>query len=118
MTPLPPSSLPAHATSVALGQDHTLALTAEGDVYSWGLNRFSQLGYAVDTAPGRTEDHVQLAPRRILGALKKERVIGIAACKSASACWTDKDLFTWGTNSGQLGGCIIPHRLPCLNGCG
>ena len=35
--------------------------------------------------------------------LKRERVKGIAACKSASACWTETELFTWGKNNGQLG---------------
>ncbi|KAI9453100.1 hypothetical protein BJY52DRAFT_1290801 [Lactarius psammicola] len=84
-------------TAVALGQDHTLALTSHGAVFSWGLGRFSQLGYDVP-AP-----HVQATPRVIGGPLKRERVRGIAACKSASACWTDAVLFTWGKNNGQLG---------------
>ncbi|KAH9169421.1 hypothetical protein EDB89DRAFT_1888857 [Lactarius sanguifluus] len=84
-------------TAVALGQDHTLALTSHGAVFSWGLSRFSQLGYDVP-AP-----HVQTTPRVIGGPLKRERARGIAACKSASACWTDTVLFTWGKNNGQLG---------------
>ena len=46
---------------------------------------------------------IQSSPRRIFGPLKKEVVKGIAACKTASACWTEVDLFTWGTNVGQLG---------------
>ena len=98
-------------TAVALGQDHTLALTASGDVLSWGLNRFSQLGYVVEVASSglsknalaATEEPIQAVPKRIYGALRKEVVRGVAACKTASACWTDVDLFTWGTNSGQLG---------------
>ncbi|KAI9440915.1 hypothetical protein H4582DRAFT_1811180 [Lactarius indigo] len=84
-------------TAIALGQDHTLALTSHGAVFSWGFGRFSQLGYDVP-AP-----HVQNTPRVISGPLKRERVRGIAACKSASACWTDTVLFTWGKNNGQLG---------------
>ncbi|KAH9041005.1 hypothetical protein EDB85DRAFT_1858258 [Lactarius pseudohatsudake] len=84
-------------TAVALGQDHTLALTSHGAVFSWGFSRFSQLGYDVP-AP-----HVQTTPRVIGGPLKRERARGIAACKSASACWTDTVLFTWGKNNGQLG---------------
>lgn len=85
------------ATSVALGQDHTLVLTSDGVVFSWGHGRFSQLGYDVP-AP-----HVQATARVIGGPLKRERVRGIAACRSASACWTDTVLFTWGKNNGQLG---------------
>jgi hypothetical protein len=96
---LPMINLPSQSkfTAIALGQDHTLALTSDGTVFSWGLGRFSQLGYEVP-AP-----HVQTTPRVIAGPLRRERVRGIAACKSASACWTDTVLFTWGKNNGQLG---------------
>ena len=85
--------------AIALGQDHTLALTAAGHILSWGLNRFSQLGYATEGP-----SHLQLAPRRIVGPLKREEVLGIAACRTASACWTRTgELWTWGTSNGQLG---------------
>jgi alpha-tubulin suppressor-like RCC1 family protein len=83
--------------AIALGQDHTLALTFDGTVLSWGLGRFSQLGYEVPPP------HVQSLPRAVAGPLRRTRVRGIAACKSASACWTDSVLYTWGTNNGQLG---------------
>ena len=89
--------------SVALGQDHTLALTSAGEVVSWGLNRFSQLGYVVESGQGGSVDEsIQTAPRKI-SHLKKEFIKGIAACKTTSACWSDKDVWTWGTNGGQLG---------------
>jgi alpha-tubulin suppressor-like RCC1 family protein len=84
-------------TAIALGQDHTLALMSDGTVFSWGLGRFSQLGYEVPSP------HIQSLPRVIAGPLRRERVRGIAACKSASACWTDTRLYTWGKNNGQLG---------------
>ena len=29
---------------IACGQEHTVALTSEGDLYAWGSNRFGQLG--------------------------------------------------------------------------
>ena len=29
---------------IACGDEHTLALTEQGQVYSWGLNRYGQLG--------------------------------------------------------------------------
>ena len=84
-------------TAISLGQDHTLALTTDGTVFSWGLGRFSQLGYEL------ASPHIQSTPRAIGGPLRRERVRGIAACKSASACWTDTLLYTWGKNNGQLG---------------
>jgi alpha-tubulin suppressor-like RCC1 family protein len=91
-----------------LGQDHTLALTKSGEVLSWGLNRFSQLGYIVESTAasegfGRIEESIQTGARRVLGPLRKEVVRGIAASKGASACWTTADVYTWGTNNGQLG---------------
>ncbi|EJC99723.1 uncharacterized protein FOMMEDRAFT_170318 [Fomitiporia mediterranea MF3/22] len=98
LAPLKELSSEAQIVDVALGQDHTLALTKTGGVLSWGLARFSQLGYALDAS-----QTMQTAPRRIVGPLKKEHVIGIAACRTASACWTHNELFTWGTNGGQLG---------------
>lgn len=103
--------LPYPITSVAAAQDHTLTSTSRGEVWSWGLNRFSQLGYAIDSsglghASGKTSDEpIQAIPRRVIGPLKKEIVIGVAASKIASACWTanEGDVYTWGTNTGQLG---------------
>jgi alpha-tubulin suppressor-like RCC1 family protein len=98
--------------SVALGQDHTLAMTKSGEVLSWGLNRFSQLGYIVESAAagegfGRIEEPIQSIPKKIHGPLRKETVRGIAASKGASACWTNADVYTWGTNNGQLGMAIL-----------
>ncbi|ETW78515.1 hypothetical protein HETIRDRAFT_324419 [Heterobasidion irregulare TC 32-1] len=102
LSPMP--QFPYTVVSVALGQDHTLALIDTGAVFSWGLNRFSQLGYVIETnGNSRLDDPVQATPRIISGPLKHENVIGIAACKTASACWTDKSVYTWGKNNGQLG---------------
>jgi alpha-tubulin suppressor-like RCC1 family protein len=90
--------------AVALGQDHTLAVTKAGEVLSWGLNRFAQLGYVVETTSGKFVDEpIQATPKKILNPLRKEVVIGVAACKTASACWTAEEVYTWGTNHGQLG---------------
>ncbi|KAF8159222.1 hypothetical protein B0H34DRAFT_394330 [Crassisporium funariophilum] len=91
-------------TSVALGQDHTLALTKSGEVFSWGLNRFSQLGYLVEaSSSARHEEPIQAVPKRVMGFLRREVVLGVAAAKKASACWTKETVYTWGTNTGQLG---------------
>lgn len=108
LTPFPPSTLPYTIASVALGQDHTLAVTKAGEVLSWGLNRFSQLGYIIDppAASGLAGEEllIQTMPKKLYGVLKKEVVRGVAACKTASCCWTQSgEVFTWGTNSGQLG---------------
>lgn len=52
---------------------------------------------------GGGEEQVQTTPRVIAGSLKREVVRGVAACKTASACWTGEGVWTWGRNGGQLG---------------
>lgn len=105
--------IPSHIVAVAPGQDHTLALDSRGEVWTWGLGRFSQLGYVIEPHSSnvavhvRSEEPIQPFPRKVIGPLKKETVVGVAACKTASVCWTVSDVFTWGTNNGQLGECDL-----------
>uniref|UniRef100_V5EKV7 BTB domain-containing protein n=1 Tax=Kalmanozyma brasiliensis (strain GHG001) TaxID=1365824 RepID=V5EKV7_KALBG len=115
------------AHSVAVAQDHTLIITSTGAVYSFGLNRFAQLGYTIEQGLGtvgsttgklggagvtfgqpaasaqNVELDIQISPRRIAGSLKKEEVLGAACSKLHSAVFTSEGLYTWGTNTGQLG---------------
>lgn len=110
---LPQTDLNVTIVSVALGQDHTLALTSGGYIMSWGQNKFCQLGYVIEAAADTVhkafgssladDGQVQIQPKRIIGTLKKEFVIGVAASRLSSACWTSDALWTWGTNSGHLG---------------
>lgn len=104
------SDFPHNIVAIALGQDHTLAVTSGGYILSWGHNRFAQLGYAFDPPEkpvvagfAKDEQEVQVSPKRIVGSLKKEFVMGVAAGRMSSACWTEDSLFTWGTNAGHLG---------------
>lgn len=99
----PQGKFPQEIISLALGQDHTLAVNSSGEVLSWGLNRFQQLGYVIEGSNRSNEEQVQAAARKITGPLRNQVVLGIACCKTASACWTSTQLFTWGTNNGQLG---------------
>lgn len=52
---------------------------------------------------GKDDPDLQVSPRRIVGPLKKEWVKGVAAGRLSSACWTEENVWTWGTNTGQLG---------------
>jgi inhibitor of Bruton tyrosine kinase len=87
--------------SVALGQDHTIAVTKTGAVYTWGSNHHGQLGYALDLSTNK--DNVQKAPRKIISPLKRIDIIGVAASSHHSVCFSAEDLYTWGFNCGQLG---------------
>ena len=80
---------------VAAGPDHTLLVTSDGKLWSWGKNDQHQLGYSID-------DKNQLVPREV--SLRKEIITKIAASKYHSvACTSNGSIYQWGTNTGQLG---------------
>lgn len=87
---------------VALGQNHTLAVTSDGGVISWGTNTWGTLGYTMPRPPN-DEEPINNTPRQIFGPLKKEFVIGVAASAIHSVAHTSSSLYTWGKNEGQLG---------------
>ena len=90
-------------TAVAVGQDHTLIVTEEGEVYSWGSNVCGQLGFGLARETTKEEDQLQLIPRQIFGSLKRETAIGCAASRTHSVVHTGASLYTFGKNDGQLG---------------
>lgn len=89
-------------SAVALGQNHSLAVTSDGGVVSWGTNTWGTLGYTMPRPPN-DEEPINNIPRQIFGPLKKEFVIGVAASSIHSVAHTSNSLYTWGKNEGQLG---------------
>lgn len=89
-------------TAVALGQNHSLAVTAEGEIMTWGTNTWGALGYTLPR-PTNDKEPVNSTPRQIFGPLKKEHIIGVAASAVHSVAHTGNSLYTWGKNEGQLG---------------
>lgn len=89
-------------SSIALGQDHTIAICSSGEVFTWGSNKYGQLGYELPEVPAH-ETPLQLTPRQIYGLIKKEQIIGAAASSLHSAIYTSSGLYTFGKNEGQLG---------------
>lgn len=89
--------------TVALGQNHTLAVASDGSILSWGTNTYGQLGYSLPRPALQDEEPVCLSPRQIFGPLKKEFIIGVAASVQHSVAHTSTSLYTWGKNKGQLG---------------
>ena len=75
---------------------HSLALTAEGALFSFGDGRYGALGHGDWTN--------QLQPKRV-AALAKERVVGVSASDCHSLALTAEGaLFSFGRGgSGQLG---------------
>ncbi|KAH9890156.1 hypothetical protein F4778DRAFT_796432 [Xylariomycetidae sp. FL2044] len=87
---------------VALGQNHTMAITSDGELWTWGLNVHSQLGYALPTPSKPEEEPMSTTPRQVFGPLKKEVILGAAASSLHSVAHTGSALFCWGKNVGQL----------------
>jgi alpha-tubulin suppressor-like RCC1 family protein len=85
-----------HLQQITSGRDHTLNLTRDGDVFSYGSGTFSAAGHG-----GSKE---VLTPM-ILKPLRDKRVIKIACGESHSIVLTDKfDVYSWGRGfEGQLG---------------
>lgn len=89
--------------TVALGQNHTLAISDRGEIFSWGNNGFGQLGYSLPKTSRNDEDPISTTPQQIFGPLKREVISGVAASRIHSVAYTGSSLFTFGKNEGQLG---------------
>ncbi|KAL8649979.1 MAG: hypothetical protein Q9226_005340 [Calogaya cf. arnoldii] len=88
---------------IGLGQNHTIAVTSTGEVFTWGNNSFGQLGYTLPSTKNRDEEPLQVSPKQVYGPLKRELVEGTAASRVHSVVYTSAFLFTFGKNDGQLG---------------
>lgn len=89
--------------SVALGQDHSLAITKHGEIFSWGSNKFGQLGYGLPRTSSNNDVPIQTTPRQIFNPFKKETILGAAASSIHSVVFSNSGLYTFGKNEGQLG---------------
>lgn len=85
-------------TQIASAESHMVAVSSHGELYSWGSNRFGQLGH------GPVEAAVAHAPRRV-DALRKYRILRIATGLTHTICSSsDSVVWAWGSNkNGQLG---------------
>jgi alpha-tubulin suppressor-like RCC1 family protein len=86
-------------TSVAVGSNHSIALSSDGRIAAWGYNGFGQLGI------GTTADSLVPVSVTTTGVLSGKTVIAIAAGQFHNlALCTDGTLAAWGYNFyGQLG---------------
>ncbi|CAJ2505099.1 Uu.00g124930.m01.CDS01 [Anthostomella pinea] len=89
-------------TQVALGQNHSMAITSSGELWTWGSNTYSQLGFVLPAPLKPDEEPISTTPRQVFGPLKKEIVLGAAASSIHSVAHTGSSLFCWGKNIGQL----------------
>lgn len=104
--------------SVALGLDHTVAVTESGGCYTWGSNHYCQLGYnlsennittnnnnngSLNMMGSSNSNNIQPTPRKLGGDLKKLNIIGCSASNIHTVVFTSFEMFSWGKNNGQLG---------------
>lgn len=87
---------------IALGQNHTMAITEGGELWNWGTNANSVLGYSLPEPANKGEEPFIAMPRQVFGPLKKEVIVGIAASTNHSVAHTGTALYCWGKNVGQL----------------
>ncbi|XP_031473868.1 ultraviolet-B receptor UVR8 [Nymphaea colorata] len=104
--PLDVRPLAAKVVGICAGEAHTLALTAEGEVYSWGRGTFGRLG------TGKEEDETRpvrvsfVSGKKGQGCSNKPpRIVAVAAGAYHSlALEDDGSVWSWGYNLyGQLG---------------
>ncbi len=84
--------------SIATGDHHCLALSADGSLFAWGLNDQGQLGNR-----SYISSNIPVAVNRE-GYLSGKKIIGISCGAKHSVVMDDEDVYTWGSNDhGQLG---------------
>ncbi|XP_056421935.1 inhibitor of Bruton tyrosine kinase isoform X2 [Hyla sarda] len=90
-------------SQVAAAKDHTVVLTEDGYVYSFGLNTFHQLGILPPPSNCNFPRQVQAK------TLKGKSVIGVSAGRFHTVLWTKDAVYTMGLNGGQLGYLLDPN---------
>ncbi|NXK44387.1 IBTK kinase, partial [Chauna torquata] len=101
-------SLAVHQCSqIAAAKDHTVVLTEDGCVYTFGLNTFHQLGILPPPASCNVPRQVQAKN------LKGRMVIGVAAGRFHTVLWTKEAVYTMGLNGGYL---LDPNGEKCVTG--
>ncbi|EAU90988.1 RCC1 domain-containing protein [Coprinopsis cinerea okayama7 len=96
-----PKSSSDKIASIAGGENHLVALTTQGEVYSWGIGGSGQLGRRVLSR----HKNEALAPKRVvLGSRSRKAVLIGAGLRSTFAVDQAGEVWGWGLNSvGQLG---------------
>jgi alpha-tubulin suppressor-like RCC1 family protein len=106
----------AKVVNIACGYTHTLALTSGGDVYSWGLGEYGQLGRGMvyQPVPERVDfGDVLCAPDRIMSVY--------CGAFHSVATTAKRVLFAWGLNAygacglGHTSNKDAPERIDCFS---
>ncbi|ETM48869.1 hypothetical protein L914_06652 [Phytophthora nicotianae] len=90
---------------LACGAEHILAVTNNGEMHSWGLNTFGQLGHGGKTGRGKTEIKGGKAlPGTVPGDSSIKWIKAFGGGSYSAGITTENQLYTWGNGSyGKLG---------------
>lgn len=94
--------LDSHVIDIACGYTHTIALTSKGEVYSWGLGEYGQLGRGIvyQPVPELVDFSAVLCP--------PDRIVRVYCGAFHSVVTTDRRvMFAWGLN--MYGACGLGH---------
>src|SRR5206468_661362 len=106
-----PGGQAIYFTQVALGGEHSAALTADGQLYTWGPGGHAQLGHG----DNRDHDTPALVTRPGGQAMHFTQVA--LGSNRAVARTPDGQLYTWGLGGPQLGlGDKLSRNTPTLIG--
>ncbi|XP_050237471.1 uncharacterized protein LOC126687119 isoform X2 [Mercurialis annua] len=97
---------------VSAAKFHSVAISAHGEVYTWGFGRGGRLGHPdFDIHSGQA---AVITPRQLTSGLGSRRVKAIAAAKHHTVLATESgEVFTWGSNrEGQLGYTVDTQPTP------
>ncbi|GFP87497.1 inhibitor of bruton tyrosine kinase [Phtheirospermum japonicum] len=105
--------------TISAAKFHSVAVSARGEVYTWGFGRGGRLGHPeFDIHSGQA---AVITPRQVTSGLGARRVKAIAAAKHHTVVATEGgEVFTWGSNrEGQLGYTSVdtqptPRRVSAL----
>ena len=99
---------------MSAGDDHSLAFTADGAVWSWGRGGEGQLGHG--------DEQIQLLPKKV-EAFADERVVAVSAGGDQSLALTaDGGVWSWGWGAfGRLGhgdqqSQLLPKKVEAFDG--
>ena len=98
----------AGVTAIDAGDDHSVALAADGRLWTWGQGTFGALGHETNES--------QHTPQQV-AALMHTQIMSMAAGGHHTVALSAKGrVYTWGSNTdGQLGvGNCIDASLPCV----
>lgn len=103
------------ATAVAAGRYHSMALTRNGEVWTWGDNRHAQLGHTTaDSNYATTAKPIRVPGLSPATAISAGRDYSLAITSSGAYAWGDNKLGQQGTttNNGSETGIMTPTLIP------